>query len=301
MNYFSALSQSAAYMEYQKRAVIGMNQNALQSGKISVSQALDEFANVNAQASSSLNGGLQYAARDLCFKKGTLNEYEFCDELLPTTPGPYSLDCLQKAFLKAGGQKTGTMYPNSNTLNFWNSQSTWADVNNAIQTLYNNTKSSTRSTQEEGMKRFYGIKLENKTEPLYPNSFSYQGCYRDQGNRALPNFLGNVGSVNDCKTKAMAGRYNTFGLQYYGECWAGNNTDWNKYGQINPDNSCGNLGTAWNNKVYTNTNPLYPFDNYKVYRAGDKITYNGSTYSFNAYIGAAGYGPGNYPQVWTKE
>jgi hypothetical protein len=80
-------------------------------------------------------------------------------------------------------------------------------------------------------------------------AYSYKGCYRDTSNRALANRLGNVGSVEECGKNSKAAGLNTFGLQFYGECWAGNNSDWDKYGRLN-DNGCGTLGTAWNNQVY---------------------------------------------------
>lgn len=85
-----------------------------------------------------------------------------------------------------------------------------------------------------------------------PKSYTYQGCWRDSGPRALPHFLGNVRSVDKCATTSEKAGFNAFGLQYYGECWAGNNTDWNKYGKLD-DKGCGELGTAWNNQVYTHT------------------------------------------------
>jgi hypothetical protein len=82
------------------------------------------------------------------------------------------------------------------------------------------------------------------------NSYSYQGCWKDSGDRALPNRLGNVGSVAECATRAKQAGMNTFGVQYYGECWTGNNTDWDRYGPLN-NQGCGTLGSGWNNQVYT--------------------------------------------------
>jgi hypothetical protein len=199
--------------------------------------------------------------------------------------------------------------PNSTAISYWQKQ---GGVNSVKAKMANihlmaNREGLSDAERETYFTQCYGSIPLAKRPTAGKNSYQYQGCYNDQGNRALPAYLRQVGSMEECKAAAIEGQYNTFGLQYYGECWAGNNTDWDKYGKINPDNSCGNLGTAWNNKVYTNMTPDFPpkptppFDNYKTYRAGDKVTYNGSTYSFNAYIGAAGYGPGNYPQVWTKQ
>jgi hypothetical protein len=81
-----------------------------------------------------------------------------------------------------------------------------------------------------------------------PN-YTYQGCYRDSGNRALPTNLPHVNSVQACYRQAKAGNYKVFGLQDNGQCWAGNNSDWGRYGKINAD--CGTLGGDWNNQIYT--------------------------------------------------
>lgn len=91
--------------------------------------------------------------------------------------------------------------------------------------------------------------------PNLPNdpasSYSYQGCWRDGGDRALPNRLANVKTVAECGALAKEAGMNTFGLQYYGECWTGNNTNWDRYGRLD-DNGCGDLGSAWNNQIYKN-------------------------------------------------
>jgi hypothetical protein len=86
------------------------------------------------------------------------------------------------------------------------------------------------------------------------SNYIYKGCFNDTGNRALPNRRGNVSSVEECKNRAISGGDSIFGVQYYGECWTGN--DYNRairYGQ-NYGN-CGNLGTSWNNKIYVNGPP----------------------------------------------
>lgn len=41
------------------------------------------------------------------------------------------------------------------------------------------------------------------------------------------------------------------------------------------------------------------YDNYKVYKAGDIVHESGKLYRFNAFIGAAGYGPITHPYAWT--
>jgi hypothetical protein len=161
-NYIDALSQTTAYKTYQERAVVGLDPASLRSGKLAAAQALDEFKKVNDHASSTQNGGLEFASRDLCFKRGIMDTYDFCSELKPSTPGPFTLDCLQKAFLKAGGQRTGTSFPMNAAP--WNSYAkTWSDVLNVIQSIVARLSSSNRAEQEAATKELYGIALESKS------------------------------------------------------------------------------------------------------------------------------------------
>ena len=165
-NYLDTLSQASSYSLYQQRAAVGFNETALKTGKLTVSDALTEFQGLQDTASSSANLGLQAAAADLCFTKGSYENFDFCTELQPTSRGPFSTDCLQKAFLRAGGQQTGTMYPTAKTLQKWNTYSTWSDVNNAIQNLKDTTKTDDRRAQQKAIEQFYGIPLEDRSAPM---------------------------------------------------------------------------------------------------------------------------------------
>ena len=79
--------------------------------------------------------------------------------------------------------------------------------------------------------------------------WKYKGCWRDchQG-RGLPNRLPNVNSIEQCIAQAKARGYNTAGNQYFGECWAGNNTDWNKMGDAG---CCEPLGGGCTQQIYS--------------------------------------------------
>ena len=161
-NYLDTLIPTQAFSVYQERAAVGLNVNALKTGALTINSALDEFNRVNEQASSSVDSGLRYAARDLCIKKGTINEFDFCTEILDSARGPYVLDCLQKEFLRQGGQKSGTMYPSAANVATWNSQSTWFNVKTMIQGLQAATMSKDRPTQEQAIMKYYGIPIEKK-------------------------------------------------------------------------------------------------------------------------------------------
>jgi hypothetical protein len=392
-DYTSSLAQQKAFKVYQERAAIPMDATALKTGKITITDALNTFSRVQDLSASAANGGLQHAARDLCLNKGTIDQFDFCTELMDNTAGPFELDCLQKQFMRMGGQKAGVSYPNAGNIGFYNKFSRWADVKRYIQGLLDKTKSQDRKTQEYGMSEFYGIKMQNKSKPLpygpeiayrtsdmtvllacqrrlpvpqgyrlmgctndedemldtaaerfgytmgtpppppykkVPNvdwggndihhtpngqtldqcqaecdkrpdcvgfnyvygagkdcwiksnlqnrwesnglldfyikqplqckapfanppaevaGWKYKGCWRDchQG-RGLPNRLPNVGSIEQCIAQAKAAGYNTAGNQYFGECWAGNNTDWNKMGDAG---CCEPLGGGCTQQIYS--------------------------------------------------
>lgn len=108
------------------------NIDIIASGKASTTTALQEF---NKLSSAIQNNGptsaLGASARDLCLQSGAINSFDFCSELQPTTPPPFDLSCLQKAFLQAGGQPNGRMFPTQNNIqSVYNSMAKWGDVLN---------------------------------------------------------------------------------------------------------------------------------------------------------------------------
>ena len=160
-NYLDTLIQAASYSTYQKRAAIGINEAYMKSGKQTVLDALNDFTTLQDNAASAADQGLKAAATDLCFTKGSFEQYDFCTELQPTTPvGQVSLDCLQSEFKRQGGQETGDLYPSATTLSTWNALATWLDVQNFIEDLGTKTRSSDRRTQQSAIEKFYGITLD---------------------------------------------------------------------------------------------------------------------------------------------
>jgi len=167
-DYLSQLKQQQAWSVYQNRAKQPLDETSLKTGKMTIANALDNFYYLNTMASSELGNGLNYAARDLCFKKGALDSYDFCSELNDSTNGPFSLDCLQNAFKVAGGQTSGKAYPSAATSSKWNALGKWSAVKDEINAMRDKTRSSNRVTQENAMMDFYGIILQNKQTPLQP-------------------------------------------------------------------------------------------------------------------------------------
>lgn len=388
-DYTNVLRQQQAYKVFQERASMPLDATGLKTGKITVTDALNGFSRTQDIASSGANTGLAFAARDLCLNRGAIDEFDFCTELQDNTVGPFTLDCLQKVFLRMGGQKAGISYPSTGNVAFYNKFSKWSDVKAYIQSLYAKTRSKDRKEQEYGMNEFYGIRMQNKQKPLpygpeiayrlsdmtvllacdrrlpippgytlggctsdedemldtaaerygytmgipppppyekitsvdwagndiacipnksveecqkmcsersdcvglchIKNSFNgccikhnmgnrwetggvidfyvkqpkqckapfanpvsgaeyeYKGCYRDNGSRTISHYLGDTQSTDECWNRVKSRGFNVMGRQYFGQCFGGNNTDWDRLGTAG---CCEPLGGGWTNQVY---------------------------------------------------
>jgi hypothetical protein len=190
-DYTSVLSQNTAFQTYQTRASPAMNQQGLQNGTLTVASALDGFTRVKSVADSTASGinlGLKAAAKDLCYSAGSIDSYDFCAELNDSSQPPFSINCLQKQFLRTGGQYAGTDFPLATmSTKWWASMTNWGQVKSYIQQLYDKTRSQTRSIQTDAMKRFYGInlmrgmnniELDTLTVCMKGNTYKKLGSYR---------------------------------------------------------------------------------------------------------------------------
>ena len=88
----------------------------------------------------------------------------------------------------------------------------------------------------------------NADVPEQVSGWNYKGCYRDCQGRSLPHRLANVGSIEQCIAQAKAAGFNTAGNQFFGECWAGNNRDWNRQGNAG---CCEPLGGFCTQQIYS--------------------------------------------------
>lgn len=105
---------------------------------------------------------------------------------------------------------------------------------------------------ETDINAFYNNKPAWAVVPVF-QGYQYKGCYGDTWWRTLPFFLGHVSSQDQCASYAKNANMNTFGCQYYGECWGGNFPD-NAYAQLGSRQGCSPLGDGWTNQVYMNPN-----------------------------------------------
>ena len=87
-----------------------------------------------------------------------------------------------------------------------------------------------------------------KTEQIL--EYKYMGCYKDDKSKLIPNFLGKVTSPDECRKLAIKASYDTFSLQYGGECYGGNKPYYYKLGKETNQGNCPTLGGVQSNQVY---------------------------------------------------
>lgn len=87
----------------------------------------------------------------------------------------------------------------------------------------------------------------------HPSHLNYDGCFTDDPNRALPHWLGTVGDVETCVVRARDNGLAYAGLQWYGECWGGNELRYWQVGDGECNTPCASgqmCGGAWRNSIY---------------------------------------------------
>ena len=153
-----ALFKDKAMNDYKQRAVIGLDRIALGERNQSLESALSP---------GNHNGLLHTSTRDI-YLKGPVERYDFCAEILDSTPSPFSLECLQAEFIRQGGQRTGTLYPSETNLAQWNSKKKWIYVKDEIQNLISHTLSPKTEVKELAMMQFYGVGLGKQPVAIEP-------------------------------------------------------------------------------------------------------------------------------------
>jgi hypothetical protein len=151
-------SRRQAENDYTQRAIIGLNRPALHERAISQGVALTP---------PTQHGLLHTSVRDI-YLKGPVERYDFCAELLDSTPGPFSLECLQAEFIRQGGQATGSLYPSKANLPLWNSKKKWLHVKEEIQNLISHTLSPKPEQRDSAMLQFYGVGLAKEPVAVGP-------------------------------------------------------------------------------------------------------------------------------------
>lgn len=121
------------------------------------------------------------------------------------------------------------------------------------------------------------------------DGYKYIGCYKDSKNdRALKNMIGR-GSLNQCINMGKLKGYDTIGLQYTDECWAGDNNqdgnDYKKHGLQTNNEFCNiNKPGSLTNIIYQNLNIINPIQSVlptSKLSIGQKISIGQILYSDN--------------------
>jgi hypothetical protein len=150
--------ENAIFEEYKERAVIGLDKTAFEDRNKTTAFAL---------STSEHHGKLYTVPRDI-YLKGPVERYDFCTELLDSSPAPFALQCLQNEFIRQGGQRTGTLYPVEANMAYWNSKKKWLHVKQEIERIILGTLEQRPQVKEQSMQQFYGVGLTKPVEPIQP-------------------------------------------------------------------------------------------------------------------------------------
>ena len=159
-DYISNIRNGDAVKIYNRVANPPLNLDVFSQGATTVDVVLQEAQRLSGNTKLPSNTATGAAARDLCLQKGAINGYNFCLDLPDTTSPPFDMGCLQQIFRKMGGQPTGAAYPNTSTINTYNSMGTLSAVKQYINTLIQSMNSTDYTTQRTAMIQFLGISPE---------------------------------------------------------------------------------------------------------------------------------------------
>lgn len=157
-DYIANLRSAESVKIYNRNANTPFKLEIFSQGATTVATVLQEVRQLSSNANTNpATTQLGAAARDLCLQKGALDNFDFCADLPDTTAPPFDLNCLQKLFLKLGGQPIGTAYPTQQNIITYNSMQNLAAVKGYFNTILGNLKNSDYTTQRNAMIQFLGI------------------------------------------------------------------------------------------------------------------------------------------------
>lgn len=143
-DYLLSAKKLHSMQTYNNYASHPLDMTTIRQGNATISQVLQQFDNLLTNANTKPpTSGIGSGARDLCLQRGAISQFDFCSELQPTSLPPYDIQCIQKLFLRNGGQQGGSMYPStSNMASFYNLLPSWGAVLAYIQDLAANSNNS---------------------------------------------------------------------------------------------------------------------------------------------------------------
>jgi hypothetical protein len=168
-NYGAGLERNSAFQQYQNRAKAPLLSGIIKDGRVATDVALTNLKELNVRSSQADRSAIHYAARDLCLQKGYFDNFDFCWDLTPASQPPFRLDCLQREFLKNGGQQTGEAYPTvNNKAQMWDKLGSWQEVQNTMLKMKQQATSSEISygDQRSVMEKLLGIVREKPKDMI---------------------------------------------------------------------------------------------------------------------------------------
>jgi len=148
----------------------------------------------------------------------------------------------------------------------WNGKKVYVYFNNELKNIYNFSaeliKAIPNAVVYVGPDKWYPTSVDYTIQNLTfangstinpPTSnkvYNNIGCYNDNSsNRAVPNYMGIVSSVNDCQEYAISQNSSVFGVQNSKDCYIGNSiNDALKYSEAT---NCSNMGGPLANQIYS--------------------------------------------------
>jgi len=155
------------FRDFQHTATLGMDQTALFTRSQTAFHALEAYNDPHISKPSSHRTPYiesDYTRERVSHKKEYLESYDFCSELHGSTRPPYNLTCLRNLFIQEGGQTGARLFPNQDTMEFWNSHKSWLQVKSAIKQLSSDTDSANKAVQQRAILNFLGILVDPKKE-----------------------------------------------------------------------------------------------------------------------------------------
>jgi hypothetical protein len=157
-NYIGNLPERDSWKRFQRSAT-PFPEQLLKTGMMNEAYALAAFTTLKAATNDTAGTG--FAARDLCLKSGEYDQFDFCTELLDSSPAPFALECLQREFRRRGGQPAGSAYPTAqNKAADWDTLGTWREVKAKIDDLVSKAQNTDRTVQRGGLLSLLGISPE---------------------------------------------------------------------------------------------------------------------------------------------
>ena len=154
---------------YQRTTDLGIFKN----GRTDLASVLNSIDTLVDNTDLEKNTEFRAASRDLCLRRGAIDEYDPCSELDDNSVPPYNIKCMQQLFLNIDGipygTLHGTLYPSYNTINInnrkynimsiYNSKKTIKDVKNFIKLLKAYTHDKDYQTNRTASNYLYGTPI----------------------------------------------------------------------------------------------------------------------------------------------